>query len=113
MDSIFAALFITLITVMVVLILKLRANNRILLQGGNFLDQNYFRSEINMLTFILLFFSLSYLLRVAFDTYIGFELRFTSFTVYVLVLLVCIPTDLLPIILVLSFHRRALNQSTK
>ena len=111
MDSLFAALFIGLTTVMVMVILKLRANNRALLQGGNAFDKNYFKSEINALSFILFFFSVSYLLRVIFDTWIGFEMRFTSFTVYVLVIFVSIPTDLLPIALILNFHRRCISQS--
>ena len=109
LDVLFAALFVALTTVVIVLILKLRANNLALLQD-NTKDSNYFKMEINTLSFILFFFSLSYLLRVIFDSSFGFEMSGRSFTFYAMELMSSIPYDLVPLALVLFLHRRNLRQ---
>lgn len=90
------------------MIKKLRANNRKLFDHVK--DSNYFKSEINKLSYILLFFAISYLLRVAYDSSIGFEMNKSPFYLYILALLTTIPFDLLPVIIVLAFHRRTLNK---
>ena len=109
LEVLFVALFIALTFVVIVLILKLRANNLALLQD-NTKDSNYFKMEIITLSFILFFFTLSYLLRVIFDWSFGFETSGHSFTFYVIALITSIPYDLLPLALVLFLHRRNLRQ---
>ena len=72
-DGLFAALFFALTIVVIILIKKLKANNRTLVESVR--DSNYFKNEINTLSFILFFFAVSYLLRVAYDSTIGFTIR--------------------------------------
>ena len=62
---------------------------------------------------ILVFFSLSYLLRVIYDLGIGFHNWEASFAIYMISTFSGVPFDLVPIIIVLLFHRRNLNCSTK
>ena len=71
---------------------------------------NYFRKEINTLIVILVLFSISYLLRVIYDAYIGFDDSDGSYRSYVIGSVTGIPFDLLPIVAVLLFHRHNLRQ---
>jgi len=109
-DSLFAVLFCALTIVVLVLIRKLRVNNRALLPNPNSKDGNYFRIEINTLSFILIFFAISYLLRVVYDSIEGFEESGHKYYIYIAGLICCIPFDLLPVFIVLCFHRRNLKQ---
>ena len=57
-------------------------------------------------------FSLSYLLRVVFDIMIGFSETDTPFRNYMCGSFVVIPFDIVPIYVVLLFHRRNLRSIT-
>ena len=107
-EVLFTILFLALTAVVIVLIKKLRANNLRLLDNTK--DSNYFQSEINTLSFILFFFAISFILRVAFDIFIGFQLQGQDFLWYQLAILGTIPFDLLPVFIVLCFHRRNLHR---
>ena len=64
------------------------------------------------MTIILIFFGMSYLLRVAYDLLIEspIAIKLTTFTIYYFRVVSCIPFDILPIFVVLLFHRRNLRQ---
>ena len=74
------------------------------------LEQNYFRKEVDTLCVILVLFSISYLLRVIYDIEIGFVDRDNSYAVYMIGSWSAIPFDLLPIGVVLLFHRHNLRK---
>ena len=108
----FFILFIALLTTVAILIKKLRAKNRILCLN-DVIEENFFAREINTLTVILLVFSISYIFRVIFDVVIGFHKQYAhSYLDYMLAILSCIPFDILPITVILIYHRRNLRQST-
>ena len=106
---IFAILFIGLSATVITLIKSLRAKNRTFCAYDDSPDSNFFRQEINTLQIILFFFSLSYLLRVLYDIYYGFTKRSETYANMQIQVLAGIPFDLLPIFVVLLFHRRNLR----
>jgi len=70
----------------------------------------YFKKEICTLTTILVLFSISYLLRVIYDLANGFTEEHDDFTIYLLATFTGVPFDLLPIVVVLFFHRHNLRK---
>ena len=62
---------------------------------------------------IMIFFSMSYLLRVIYDIGVGFHDVGHSFGIYMISAWSGVPFDLMPITIVLLFHRRNLNCSAK
>ena len=107
---IFSLLFFSLISTVIVLIRKLRSNNRIFGNLGDEKDsENLFAKEINSLTVILVSFSLSYLLREVYDVAIWFKIENeNTFAAYTLRLVASIPFDLAPIYVLLWLHRKNL-----
>jgi len=105
---IFLVLFCMLAASVIILIKKLRAKNKQLVMDDA--ADNYFRKEINTLIVILVLFSISYLLRVIYDAYIGFDDSDGDYRSYVIGSVTGIPFDLLPIVAVLLFHRHNLRQ---
>ena len=73
--------------------------------------RDFFESEIRTLTYILIFFSVSYLMRVIYDI-VGLDLILEKkqFIGYLTESMTAILFDLLPIFVVLNFHRRNLRQ---
>ena len=107
----FSVLFGLLIATVSVLIKKLKAQNRIIRTTDDVTD-NFFTKEINTLSTILILFSISYLLRVVFDILCVFTPGIIVFPGYMIAIVAMIPFDLLPIFVVLIFHRRNLSQIT-
>ena len=104
----FLILFILLSIAVFVLIGKLRSKNYSM--SDESVVDHYFKKEICTLTTILILFSISYLLRVIYDIFIGFSETDGTFTSYMIGATTGIPFDLLPIVVVLLFHRHNLRQ---
>ena len=69
-----------------------------------------FKREICTLTVILIFFVMSYLLRMIYDISVDTYYSFESYWDFFLAILTCIPFDIMPIYVVMLFHRRNLHQ---
>ena len=69
-----------------------------------------FKREICTLTVILIFFVMSYLLRMIYDIVIASSYRFYTYWDFFLAILTCIPFDIMPIYVVMLYHRRNLKQ---
>lgn len=108
--AIFFILFIALTTTVFCLIRKLKSKNNELVTDD--LAGEYFKKEINTLTIILIFFNMSYLLRVIFEVIVDTNpfTEMDTFIKFMIAIMTCIPFDILPIFVVLLFHRRNLNQ---
>ena len=108
--AIFFILFVVLTTTVFCLIQKLKSKNNELVTDD--LAGEYFKKEINTLTIILIFFNLSYLLRVIFEVVVDTDsfTEIATFPKFMVGILTAVPFDLLPIYVVLLFHRRNLNQ---
>lgn len=73
-------------------------------------SRNYFRKEIQSLSTILVFFSVSYLLRVILELFLGYADTYENYTDYVILVCSTVPLDLLPISIVLFYHRKNLSR---
>ena len=107
--AMFILLFCALTATVVVLISKLKRSDWAL--EGEEEKNNFFKQEITTLSLILLFFSVSYLLRACWDFAFGFLPAEHGFSFYLLAALASFPFDLLPICTILLLHRRNLCQS--
>ena len=108
--AIFFILFVVLTTTVFCLIQKLKSKNNELVTDD--LAGEYFKKEINTLTIILIFFNMSYLLRVIYEVVVDTDsfTEIATFSKFMITVLTAVPFDLLPIYVVLLFHRRNLNQ---
>ena len=106
---IFAVQFVLLTTFVIVLIRKLNKKNITLAPSEA--EKHFFSKEINTLQIILFFFSLSYLLRVFYDGYVGFRQAGDNFTFKLVGTLTGFPFDIAPIFVILYYHRRNLAKS--
>ena len=111
--AIFFILFVVLTTTVFCLIQKLKSKNNELVTDD--LAGEYFKKEINTLTIILIFFNMSYLLRVIYEVVVDTDsfTEIATFSKFMITVLTAVPFDLLPIYVVLLFHRRNLNQITR
>lgn len=58
----------------------------------------------------MFFFATSYLIRVVYDFLIGFDIKGKGFGTYFTTVIFCLPFDLLPVYILLYYHRRNLVQ---
>lgn len=105
----FVILFMGLTGTVFILITKLKIiENKKL--ASNDVNADYFRNEIQTLTIILVVFSMSYLLRTVFDIFYGFAHNDKTFSSYMIYAYTGVLFDLLPIFIVLIYHRKNLTK---
>ena len=103
--------FLSLTILVVVLTYYLSKKKRVIHKGTS---SSNFKRGICILVTILLIFSSSYLLRVLNDFYvIGPSADASYYTLLMYTLLLSIPYDLLPLLLILCLHRRNLRAYKK
>ena len=107
---IFFILFVLLTVSVRVLISKLKAKNETLGASDDNKSDNFFKKEIKTLSIILIIFSFSYLIRVVFDFFWLVPENADYFTKLMVSMLAVVPFDLLPLLVVLFFHRRNLSR---
>lgn len=107
---IFSILFVLLTVAVRVLIWKLKAKNDTLGASGDDKSDNFFKKEIKTLSTILIIFSFSYLIRVVFDFFWLVPENVDYFTKLTVSMLAVVPFDLLPLVVVLFYHRRNLSR---
>ena len=74
-------------------------------------ERLFFTKEINTLSIILTLFSISYLLRVIYDSFaVSPTYPISFFFIDMVSLFSTIPFDLLPLVVVLFYHRRNLSR---
>ena len=92
------------------LIKKLKVKSETLGVSEDEAGDNFFKKEIKTLSTILIIFSISYLLRVVYDLCAVMPYRLEFFPQLMINLLATIPFDLLPLLVVIIFHRRNLSR---
>ena len=103
----FSILFLALSVTVFVLIKKLKMKNDYMVIDDA--TNNYFKKEIDTLSVILILFSASYLLRVLYDVVLGFWQVHFTFSNYMVGAASVMPFDLIPLIVVMLFHRANLK----
>ena len=106
----FFVLFILLTVTVKTLIKKLKVKSETLGASEDEAGDNFFKKEIKTLSTILIIFSISYLLRVVYDLCAVMPYRLDFFPQFMINLLATIPFDLLPLLVVIIFHRRNLSR---
>ena len=106
----FFVLFILLTVTVKTLIKKLQVKSETLGATDDEMSDNFFKKEIKTLSTILIIFSSSYLLRIVYDVCAVMPYRLAFFPQFMINLLVTIPFDLIPLLVVIVFHWRNLSR---